>query len=93
MPTDLKRVVQLNITRNAGTVGRVRVSFGLVYNQVGVIVCFIPWGRAVQSFWRYFFLTFLLRDITCFIASPIFWCETIVILFVFHRIFFPSFQV
>ena len=39
MPTDLKRVVRLNITRNAGTVGRVRVSFGLVYNQVGEIVC------------------------------------------------------
>ena len=38
MPTDLKRVVRLNITRNAGTVGRVRVSFGLVYSQVGEIV-------------------------------------------------------
>ena len=56
MPTDLKRVVQLNITRNAGTVGRVRVSFGLVYNQVGVIVCFIPWGRAVQRVWLHFLL-------------------------------------
>ena len=38
MPTDLKRAVRLNITRSGGTVGRVRVSFGLVYNQVSVII-------------------------------------------------------
>ena len=38
MPTDLKRAVRLNITRSGGTVGRVRVSFGLVYNQVSVIL-------------------------------------------------------
>ncbi|CAH1797156.1 unnamed protein product [Owenia fusiformis] len=42
-PADLnRRYVRLNITRGAGTFGRVRVSFGITYDQVQTGVSYIP---------------------------------------------------